>query len=173
MIALMKAHRPFLTQHRLRRLALWTLTLLQWIAAILSTDHALGSRQLQQRFVFLSLPWLTRRVSLILIVRASQLAGPRRRQRIRFWRRGRDMRCSHLIRTVLGARLRRALRHKDACAWIAKLIHVLRNLDAYARPLRRRLHGGLTRLWRRAPAIAPATPIYAPRTSTTAFADSS
>jgi hypothetical protein len=169
----MKTHRPFLTQHRLRRLALWTLAMLSWLAAMLPANRAIARRHLQQRIGFISLPWLTRRVGHILIVRAAQLGRLRRRKRLRFWRHGRDLRPAHLIRSVLGGRLRRALKHRDAATWIAKLIHVLRNLDAYARPLIRRLRGGLTRLARLMPAITPAAAIHGAPASAPAIADSS
>jgi hypothetical protein len=169
----MQTHRPLLTQHCLRRLALWTLTLLQWIAAMLSSNRAITPRHIRQRIEFISLPWLTRRVGHMLIVRAAQLDRRRPRKRPRFWRHGRDLRCAHLIRSLLGGRLRRALKHKDAATWIAKLIHVLRNLDAYARPLMRRLHGGLTRVARLVPAIASAETLCGAPTPAPAFADSS
>ena len=147
--------------------------MLSWIAAMLSADRAVARRHVQQRIGFISLPWLTRRVGHILIVRAAQLGRLRRRKRIRFWRHGRDLRPAHLIRSVLGGRVRRALKHKDATTWIARLIHVLRNLDAYARPLIRRLNGGLTRLLRLVPAIPPAGAIHGAPAPTPAFADSS
>lgn len=169
----MQTHRPSLTHHQLRRFALWTLVMLQWIAAMLSGEGLPTHRQMRQRIGFVSLPWLKRRVGYLLIIRAAQLRAPRRLKRQRFWRYGRDFRRAHIIRTVLGARTRGALTHRNAVIWIAKLIHVLRNLDAYARPLIRRLNGGLTRLTRVAPAIAPASAICAAPVCAPGFADSS
>ena len=169
----MQIHRPVLTQHRLQRLALWTLAVLQWIAAILFTNRAVTLRHIEQRYEFFSLHWLTQRVGKILIVRAAQLARLRRRKRITYWRHGRDLHRPHIIRSVLGARLRRALKHRDVGVWIENLIAVLRNLDAYAAPLAKRLRRGLTRLWRIAPPIVPATLLLGPPAPSPAFPDSS
>ena len=146
---------------------------LHWIAAMLFSDRRVSSRHIAQRLSFISLPWLTRRVSQLLIVRAAQLAGRRRRRRIVFWRHGRDSRRSHLLRSVLGWKLHRALKHKDGATWIANLIRVLRNLDAYAAPLARRLRRGLTRLWRVMPPVAPPVALLGPPAYSPALADSS
>jgi hypothetical protein len=169
----MHSHRPFLNQHRLRRLALWTLAVLSWIAAMLFSDRAVSLRHIQQRTGFISLAWLTDLVGKLLIARAAQLARLRRRKRRVYWRHGRDLHRPHIIRSVLGARLRRALKHRDIAAWIANLTAVLRNLDAYAAPLAKRLRRGLTRLWRIVPPIAPAMPLLGPPAPTPAFSDSS
>jgi len=155
----MQSHRPSLNQHRLRRLALWTLAVLTWIAAMLAGRRSITLRHVEQRRDLISLPWLTRRVSCLLIVRAAQLARMRHPKRLIYWRRGRDMHRAHLIRSALGARLRRALRHKHLVEWIARLIHVLRNLDGYAAPLGRRLRHGLTRLWRNWTPFMLSTPL--------------
>jgi len=144
----MHSHRPILNQHRLRRLALWTLAVLSWIAAMLFHDRALTFRHVAQRLDLISLPWLTELVSKLLINRAAQLARLRPPKHIRYWRHGRDLHRPHILRSALGARLRRALRHKDIRTWLENLIHVLRNLDGYATPLAKRLRHGLTRLWR-------------------------
>jgi hypothetical protein len=169
----MQSHRPILNQHRLRRLALWTLAVLSWIAAMLFNDRAVTARHIQQRTGFISLPWLTSVVSKLLIIRAAQLARLRRPGRIRYWRHGRDLHRPHLIRSALGARLRHALKHNDIRVWIANLIAVLRNLDAHAAPLAQRLRRGLTRLWRTWSPIAPAKLFLGPPASPPAFSDSS
>jgi hypothetical protein len=169
----MHSHRPFLNQHRLRRLALWTLAVLSWIAAMLFHDRALTFRHVVQRMDLISLPWLTHLVSKLLINRAAQLARLRPPKHIRYWRHGRDLHRPHILRSALGARLRRALRHKDIRTWIANLIAVLRNLDAHAAPLAKRLRRGLTRLWRIMPPIAPAAALYGAPASPPAFPDSS
>ena len=169
----MQSHRPILNQHRLRRLALWTLAVLSWIAAMLFHDRAVTFRHIQQRTGFISLPWLTDLVGKLLIARAAQLARLRRRRRLIYWRHGRDLHRPHIIRSVLGARLRRALKHRDIGAWIENLIRVLRNLDAYAMPLARRLRRGLTRLWPIVPPIASATLLLGPPAPSPAVADTS
>jgi hypothetical protein len=169
----MQSHRPILTQHRVQRLALWTLALLQWIAAMLFSDRAVTIRHIQQRADLISLPWLTSVVSKLLIVRAGQLAHLRRRKRIVYWRHGRDLHRPHILRSVLGSRLRRALKHRDIRAWIANLVSVLRNLDVYAAPLARRLRRGLTRLWRIISPIAPTVALCGASASPPVFSDSS
>lgn len=169
----MHSHRPFLTQHRFQRLVLWTLVLLQWIAAMLVSNRAVTLRHVQQRGDMICLPWLTRLVGKLLIVRAGQLARLRRRRRIRLWRRGCDLRRAHLIRSALGARLRRKMKHKDPRARIAGLIAIVRDLDGHAAPLAKRLRRGLTRLWRTwAPITAVCTDHGAPAPAP-AFSDSS
>jgi len=167
----MKTNRPILTQHSFQRLILWTLTLLYWIAAILGGARV-DARHQRQRFG-ISLPWLTRRVAIILIVRAGQLARLRRPEHMGLWRRGEDVRRQHIVRSALGARLRRKLRHKDVCVWLAQLVHVLRNLDTHAGPLAKRLRHGLTRLWRTWTQSAAAPLTLGPPAPPPAFSDSS
>jgi hypothetical protein len=167
----MHSHRSILTQHRFQRLVLWTLTMLSWIAAVLSANRAVSARHRRGRFD-ISLPWLTQLVGKLLIVRAGQLAR-RRRKRIVYWRRGRDLRRSHLLRSALGARLRRKLKHQDIRVWLANLIGVLRDLDAHAAPLAQRLRRGLTRVWRWWGPIAPAVALCGAPAPMPALADSS
>jgi hypothetical protein len=168
----MKPNRRFLTQHRFQRLILWTLAVLTWTAAILSNTRDVSARHQRQRFD-LSLPWLTRIVGELLIVRAGRLARLRRNKPIRYWRRGRDLRRRHLMRSILGSRLRRALRHKHTVTWIANLIAVLRNLDTHAAQLAQRLRRGLTRLWRICAPIAQIIAQYGAPASPPAISDSS
>ena len=168
----MQHQRRHLTQHRFRRTILWTLALLTWIAAVLTNNRALSARHQRQRFD-IPLPWLTTLVGQLLIIRAGHLARLRLPKRIRYWRHGRDLHLSHLQRSVLGARVRRTLRHKDIRAWIANLITVLRNLDAHAAPLAQRMRRGLTRLLRNWGPIAPAPLRYGAPAPTPAFSDSS
>jgi hypothetical protein len=169
----MQHQRRHLTQHRFRRIILWTLALLTWIAAMLFGDRAVTFRHFQQRTDLISLPWLTSLVGKLLIIRAAQLARLRGPKRVRYWRRGRDLRRPHILRSVLGARVRRALRHRDIATWIANLIAVLRNLDAHAAPLAHRLRRGRPRLWRIPPPIAPAPLRHGAPASPPAFSDSS
>lgn len=130
--------------------------MLSWIAAVLFADGAVSRRHIRQRFN-ISLDRLTRRVRNLLIIRAAQLARRREPKRLRYWRRGRDLRRAHFLRSAFGGHLRRTLKHKDIATRIARLIAVLRNLDAYAAQLAKRLRRGLTRLWPRMvePAFAP------------------
>jgi hypothetical protein len=165
----MKPSRPLPTQHHFQRLALWTLALLQWIAATLSGNHAPSPRHRAQRGD-IAIQSLKRRITALIIFRALHTIGPQRR--IATWRHGRDLRRPHFMRSLLGAKLRRVLNHKDRAAHIAQLITILRNLDAYAARLAYRLRH-LRRLWRIMPPIAPATALHGAPAPTPAFADSS
>jgi hypothetical protein len=164
----MKPSRPLPTQHRIQRLALWTLALLQWIAATLSRNHKPNPRHRAQRGA-ISLTFLKRNVIALIIFRALRRIGPTRS--VPHWRHGRDLHRPHFMRSLLGARLRRALNHKHAATHIAQLITILTNLDAYAARLAFRLRH-LRRLWRLMPPIAPAT-MLRPASLAPALTDSS
>jgi hypothetical protein len=140
----MQIRKPLLTRHRRQRLVLWALAMLTWIAAVLA-GKPIRTRHAHQRGD-ISLEYLTRMVLHLAIVRAGELARIRYRKII-FFKRGRDLRRRHLLRTVIGSRLRHKLRRKDFAARIAVLIAVLRDLDTLARPLAQRLRNRLTRLW--------------------------
>jgi hypothetical protein len=169
----MKTRRRFLTTpHQRQRLALWALTLLQWIAAVLFGGKSVSVRQLRQRCERASLESLTRLAIDLLIVRAGELAGCRPGKR-RYWRHGRDLRPRHLIRSLLGSNLRRALKPKHVSARIAAVIGALRDLDRYARRLAHRMRRGLARLWAIAPAPMPAKAVSDASAAPLAFADSS
>jgi hypothetical protein len=170
----MHSRRPHLTtSHKRRRLALWTLTVLQWIAAVLFAGKQITLRQLAQRWPRISLERLTRTVIKLIIVRAGELARRRPPKRLRFWNRGRDLRRDHIVRSLLGSSLRRALKHKDLATRIARLIGVLRNLDAYAQRLALRFKRGLTRLWAIPPAPTRGTRLPGPPAPSPAFANTS
>jgi hypothetical protein len=164
----MKHRRPLPTQHRLQRLALCTLALLHWIAAIFSGLTPSARHRAQRGHV--SLASLKHRVIALIIFRALHLIGPYRDAPSA--RHGRDLRRSHFIRSLLGSKLRRALNHKHAPTQVAQLIAILRNLPAYAAHVAYRLHH-LRRLWRIVPPIAPATALYGAPAPSPAFADSS
>lgn len=170
MLRLMQPHRPVLTQHRRRRLVLWALTLMQWFAAVFCNTQRISKRHLAQRGD-VSLQMLTRIVTNIVILSGATLLGriPRARHN---WRRGRHLGRTHLRRSLLGAKLRRALKHKDMRTHIAQLIDVLRNLDHYAAALAKRFRR-LRRLWRIMPPIAAAEAILGPPAASPALADSS
>jgi hypothetical protein len=166
----MNPNRPLHTKHRLQRYILWTLAMLQWIAAVLSGRDVSGRRLAQRGGV--SLAWVTRRVTYLLLIRAGRIGRFQRRGRIHYWRHGRDLRRRHYLRSLLGAKLRRALKHKDFAKHVANLIDVLRNLDKYAAQLAhnlRRRH----RLWRIAPPLAPAAALCGALACAPVFADSS
>jgi hypothetical protein len=143
----MHIRRFLTTSHQRQRLVLWALTMLGWIAAVLSGRHT-HARHMRQRGD-VSLDYLTRLTINLLIVRAAELKGRRPSGRCIYVKRGRDLRRRHLIRSLLGARLRRVLTYKGgASTRIQNLIQVLRRLDQHARLLFRR---PLTRLFPRTP----------------------
>jgi hypothetical protein len=168
----MQLYRPILTSHCLRRLVLWALTMLAWFAAVFFAKRDIGPRQLRQRGD-VSLEALARMAATLLIIRALHIIGRAPRRRIHAWRHGRDLRRAHFRRSLLGSKLRRALHHKDAATRITQLISVLRNLDAHAAHLARRIRSGLRRLWRIGPCIAAATDLPAAPRLQPALADSS
>jgi hypothetical protein len=121
----------------------------------------------------MSLDGLTRMTIELMICRAAELARLRRRQRIRVWRYGRDLTPRHLLRSLVGSRLRRVLKPKDVAARIAILTGVLRNLDTFAAQLAKRMRRGLTRLWPILPAPTSAAPLVALAAPAPSYADSS
>jgi hypothetical protein len=167
----MNAYRPILTQHRLRRLVLWALAMLHWIGAVLSGNRPIGRRHLNQRGD-VSLSGLTRMVTALLIVRALNLHA-RSYGRVSSWRHGRDLRRAHFRRSLLGAKLRHALQDKTPAAHIAKLVRILRNLDAFAVALLRRLHRLRRYFLRTTPPVAPPALIFAAPGPANVLADTS
>jgi hypothetical protein len=140
----MQIQKRHLSRHRRQRLVLWALAMLTWIASVFA-GKAISLRHAHQRGD-ISLDWITRMVMQLAIIRAGELARLRRR-RPTFFKRGRDLRRRHLLRSVIGSRLRRKLKHKDLATRIAILIAALRDLDSIARPLAQRMRRGLARLW--------------------------
>lgn len=143
--------------------------MLRWIAAVLFADRAVTTRQLCARHGSISLDGLTRLAVQLLIIRSAELA-PSKPRRLCFFRHGRDLKRRHYIRSLLGARLRRALKPRRLAARIDALIRVLRDLDLYARQLMKRC---LTRLWCVKPAPTPAATIQSAPIPALAFPDSS
>jgi hypothetical protein len=142
--ARMHIQKRHLTRHRRQRYVLWALAMLAWIASVFA-GRRITSRQAHQRGD-ISLQGLTRMVMELVVIRAGELTRIRRRS-LAFFKRGRDLRRGHLLRSVVGSRLRRTLKRRDIAAHIANLIAVLRDLDAFARPVAQRLRRGLTRLF--------------------------
>jgi hypothetical protein len=165
-----RPNRFLTTPHQRRRIVLWALVVLAWIAAVLS-GRRITARQVRQRGD-LSLARLTRTAICLLILRAAEFT-PRRPGKPLYWKYGGDLRRAHLIRSVAGSRLRRVLRGRDLATRVARLMGVLRELDRHARHLAKRLGHRMTRLYAivaapMAPATIPAMPAFAP-----ALADSS
>lgn len=167
-----KPQPPIITEHRRKRLTLWALTVLGWLHGLLFGTRDVSARQFNQRFHHILFEDLTRTAIAILIARTLQLL-PRIRHRVHPWKHGRSLRRSHFLRSMLGARLRSQLKHKDLATRIARLTAMLRDLDKHAGQLARRIRGRLRRLWRELPPIAPAALILGPPASPPAFANSS
>jgi hypothetical protein len=158
------------TARQRQRLALWALTMLSWIAAVLFAGRDVTRRQLRQRYRRLSLQRLTRMALHLIVIRAGELGRWRTRRRLCFCSRGRDLRVRHLMRSLVGSNLRRALKRKQLRERIEALRYVLSHLDMFACALARRR---LTRLRAIKPALTPAAPLATLVTSLPALADSS
>lgn len=162
--------RSKITAHQRQRLILWALTMLHWFAKALLDYRIVTKRQLAQRGDY-SLGWLTRLVTNIALHRARDFLG--RVPTVKHvWRRGRDLRRSHMRRSLIGARVRRALKHKDIATSIARLIDALNNIDHYARQLAKR-YKRLRRLWSIKPPLAPCAAILGAPALLPASCDSS
>ncbi len=127
-----------ITERRLARLIAWTLLVLAWIAAFMfDREFRPGARRLH-RFAFLSLPALKRCVRNLIVVRAALLlpARPERARRNHapagFTRR---LEPRQALRSIAGARLRRALRARAPGELISVLIAALRDIDTLARAI--------------------------------------
>lgn len=164
----MQTYRPIIHQRRLQRYVLWALALLAWVAAMLSGARHPKARHMRQRGDI----DLVRLVRSLLVARALNMLRMRLRHRVHTARHGRNLRPRHFIRSFFGANLRRALRHKENLQRVAKLIHVLRNLDAYAAQLLKRFKL-MRRVWTIAPPIAPCAALHGAPASPPAFSDSS
>ena len=168
----MPTHHPILTSHRLQRYVLWALALVSWIAATAFANRPISARR-ARRFGDVSWLDLSHLVGNLLMIRALHMLGrvpPLRR--VPYWLRDRGARPSHFRRSLFGAKLRRALRHKDPATHLAQLIAVLRNLNAYAAHLARNIRRR-RRLLRLVPQIAAATLMLGPPAPPPAFSDSS
>lgn len=168
----MNQPRPLLSNHQRKRLTLWALAVLGWLMDVLTGAREISVRQLNQRFHHLWLEDLKRVAITVLVVRALQFSKLRVRRGVQHWKHGRSLRRAHFIRSVLGARLRRQLKHKDLKTRVAQLIALLRNLDTHARHLAKRLRS-MTRLWRKLPPIAAPTLILGPPAPSPAAVNSS
>jgi hypothetical protein len=146
--------------------------MLTWLGAVLFAGKEITVRQLRQRHRRMSLDGLTRMTIELMICRAAELVRLRRRKR-NFWRYGRDLTPRHLLRSLVGSRLRRALKPRCVHQRIAALMNALRNLDAFALQLAKRMRRRLTRLWPIIPAPTAPASVVTLAAHAPAFADSS
>lgn len=138
--------RPRLSRHRQTRIIAWALAMLLWLHSVLRSAHV-RPRHIRQRGAWLSLDDVARLVTDLIGVRAAALAGngaPRKRL---FRDRGVDLRPHHYRRSVVGSRLRRALKHRDFDTRVKRLIDALRDLEVFATRLAQRMRRRVTKLW--------------------------
>lgn len=121
----------------------------------------------------MSLEGLKRMVLKLILVRAHELARRRTPQRFHLFRHGRALKRRHIMRSVIGSRLRRMLKRTKAEERITVLIDVLRNLDHYAALLAKRLKRRLTRLFAIIATPLPAWPLFGGPASSPACTDTS
>jgi hypothetical protein len=164
-----------LPKHRRARLLAWTLAMLAWLAAVLVGAVRFTDRHERQRARAMPLTRLKRTVEVLIIARARDFTHARQCKRYPRAFRGRRLVLRALVRALIGSRVRRLLKRKGLIERIAALVHALKNIDAYARLLTRRLRRGLNRRWP-AFSIAPIGPddrLIPDQAPQTAFADSS
>lgn len=123
---------------------------LAWVGMMLFGDEAPhpNRRHIRERYGLLNLDRFARIISCLIVARAAELMPRLRRVPLRnhahsgFRRR---IRRGGMIRALTGSALRKRLKHSDLAQRFARLAHALRNLDALARQLMRRLRKGRSR----------------------------
>lgn len=154
--------------HRLARLIVCARGMIVWAAAVFFDGLFANRRRIRQRFGMLSIDKLTRLVRNLMIARTAQIAGVRRLRRPHrddtrsgFRRR---KRARKVLRSIAGSRLRRFMKQGGDAERFARLIHMMHNLDAYARSfLLRRAANGVNRL-------VPILPVRPPHDAVRALA---
>jgi hypothetical protein len=149
--------------------------MLAWIAWVLSAERAPNRRHVRRRYGFMSLDVLARRLALLIVVRAGELARVRRQRANPFFSRvrGRQVWPRHITRSIIGGRLRRALKHKDFATRVTILLDAARRLDVWAAQHAKRLRHGMTRLWAVRLKPEPDSPAADLACPSAVFADSS
>ncbi len=170
---------PILKPHRFARIAFWARTALVWVALILSSPDAYaGRRRIRQRYRLLSLGCMASLVQALILIRAveitkiAQRARPMRNAAPAGFRR-RINRPSRM-RATLGARLRKALKHRDKSERIRLLLAALADIDGFARRyLVPRALRRLTKLFAIVMSAPPADAVASLTSRTPCAADSS
>lgn len=139
--------KPRLSPHRRARIIAWALAMLLWLRAVLDGVHVMSRRQRRRRGGFFCLDHLARLTTDLIAIRAAEIAGNRAPRKRLFRDRGVDLKRRHFRRSVIGSRLRRALKHRDFDTRIAILIHALRDIEPLATRLARRMRRRVTKLW--------------------------
>ncbi|WP_395646769.1 hypothetical protein [Terricaulis sp.] len=166
--------KPRLSPHRRARLIAWSLAMLLWLRSVLSGGAIMSRRRIRQRGGLFQLDRLARFITNLIIIRAGEIAGNRGPRRRLFRDRGADREPRHLRRSVIGSRLRRALKHRDIDVRLALLIRALRGIEVLAEAFALRMRRRVTRLWPILPGACPAELLrVAPLRTTAASADTS
>lgn len=157
----MRSPTRLLKPHRFARITLWARTVLAWLVFALFSDAAhISRRRIRQRCRFAALDRIERLVRALAVIRAAELAGLRKPSRRVFAAAApagfrRRIKGGALLRAAVGARFRKALKHRIPCRRIQRLLAALADIDALARRcLVRRVKRGLARLC----AVVPVTP---------------
>lgn len=169
--AQMHAAKPLISKHRHARILSWTLAALLWLARALNFDTPPSRRHVRRYAWLFDLDAIARHIARLIIIAAAATPGLRHRPAPRTLH-GRSRARAGFMRSVIGTRLRRALKHRDLTARIALLIDALNRIDALACAFAKRLRRRFTKLWalvptpEAAPALAP-PPQAAPATADT------
>ncbi len=131
-----------IAKHQRARLLTWTLAMLMWLLQLICTGAVFSARHERQRSAPMSVHWLTRRVKLLIISCANDLAHARMRRRRFSYRGCRNVLKPGLVNAILGVRVRRMLKRKGAVERIVALVQTLRHIDDYAALV---VSGGTTR----------------------------
>lgn len=148
--------------------------MLAWVAWALSGATAPKRRHIRRRYGFISLDRLARTAAMLIVSRAGELARRRRARNPFFNRvRGRARWPRHVMRSIIGGRLRRALKHDNFSVRVAILADALRRIDAWAAPIAKRLRRGMTKLWPRRITPRNDAPLFVQPAAPAFVADSS
>lgn len=159
----------------------WAVLLLAWLATHLFNDTPPpGRRRIRQRYNFASLGWVYRLLRALVIVRSVQLTGIRSRLR----RTARDAapagfrrrigRRNPSMRTIFGARARKALHAKSLHQRIQRLAVAFSDIDAFTRRyIAPRARSGLSKLYAIIPHAPPADAVRVLATPALSASDTS
>jgi len=132
------------TEQRLARFITWARLMLGWVAMLMFSIGFKPDTRRLRRHGSVSVDGLARMVRNLIIIRASQImpaptlrAPPRRNFAPAGFTRRLERR--QFLRSCAGSRLRRALRGRDPATRISVLLAALRDIDALARLVKRRL----------------------------------
>ncbi len=155
-----------LSTHRLARLTAWARLWLAWFVGVFlahfgpDPSQRQARRQLDHAAIMVG--------QMIFLLAAARVRLPRRQNH----RHGR-LKQAGLMRALIGASLRRALKGKDALSRLAAILVIMRDAGWHSAKLARRLARGLCRLRVIAPAPERAQLLAAAPCAHAAFADTS